>query len=492
MTNSIAKSTVLIESDPSTLIEDIISSTRLDPGHESYAIAKRGLSVFLGHMLEDSYPPMKVDPNTIDFFISEIDNMLTKQINEILHHPSVQKLESKWRSLKFLVDRVDFRENIRIEMLQAQKHELAQDFDDTPEIPKSGLYSLIYSNEYGVFGGQPYGLIIGDFSFSPKHQDIQLLNQIASVAAMAHAPFISNASPTFFSSDTFEDLPNLKDLKSLLEGPHMSSWHAFRANENSRYVGLCLPRFLLRLPYSEDSVPIRSFNFTENVTSKHSHYLWGNASVALATRIAESFANYRWCPHIVGPNSGGTIEDLPMHYFESMGVMNQKIPTEILLTERREFELADEGFIGLTFRKDSNSACFFSANSVQKPKIFAKTEEGSRSETNFRLGTQLPYMFIMTRLAHYIKVLQRESLGGYKDRNELQRDLNTWLSQYVSDMEDPAFGVRARRPLRRAQILVEDVESQPGWYRCRLQVQPHLKYMGSSFTLSLVGRLDKN
>jgi type VI secretion system protein ImpC len=376
-------------------------------------------------------------------------------------------------------------------MLNVSKADLLKDFDDAPEVVKSGLYRIAYSNEYGVFGGKPYGLLVGNFDFGAGPQDINLLSKVASVAAMAHAPFISNAGPQFFGEESHLTLPNLKDLKSLFEGPQYARWQSFRESEDARYVGLCMPRFLLRLPYGEKTVPVKTFNFNEEVVGQHDKYLWGHASIALATRVADSFAKYRWCPNIIGPQSGGSVETLPLHTYEAMGEIQNKIPTEILLTERREFELSEEGFIGLTFRKDTDNAAFFSANSVQKPKTFGNSPEGKAAETNFRLGTQLPYMMIMTRLAHYVKVLQREQIGSWKERSDLERELNGWISQYIADMDDPAPGVRSRRPLRSAQIKVEDVEGQPGWYRVNMKVRPHFKYMGASFTLSLVGKLDK-
>jgi type VI secretion system protein ImpC len=423
--------------------------------------------------------------------IAEIDKRLTSQVNEVMHHQEVQKLESSWRALKFLVDRVDFRENIRVEMLNVSKEDLLKDFEDSPEVVKSGLYRLVYSNEYGVFGGKPYGLLLGNYDFGPGPQDIDLLRKCASVAAMAHAPFIANASPEMFGEQNFLNLPNLKDLKSLFEGPQYARWHSFRESEDARYVGLCMPRFLLRLPYGEKTIPVKAFNFNEDVVGQHDKYLWGHASTAFATRVADSFAKFRWSPNIIGPQSGGAVEMLPLHQYEAMGEIQTKVPTEVMLTERREYELSEEGVIGLVFRKDADNAAFFSANSAQKAKFFGSTPEGKAAETNYRLGTQLPYMFIMTRLAHYVKVLQREQIGSWKERSDLERELNQWMSQYIADMDDPAPAVRSRRPLRAARVMVEDVEGQPGWYRCSLQVRPHFKYMGASFTLSLVGKLDK-
>ena len=474
-----------------SLLDEILAETKLKPSDEGYEVARRGVQAFITEMLAPAHAKDKIDKAAVDAMISEIDKRLSLQVNEILHHPAVQKLESAWRGLKFLIDRTDFRENIKVEMLSVTKEELLTDFEDAPEITKSGLYRLAYSNEYGVFGGKPYGMMVGNYDFGPGPQDVELLRKCASVATMAHAPFISNASPEFFGEPSFLKLPGLKDIKSLLEGPQYARWHSFRESEDSRYVGLCLPRFLLRLPYGEKTVPVKSFNFNEESVGKHDAYLWGHASVALASRVADSFAKYRWCPNIIGPQSGGAVENLPLHTFEALGELQNKIPTEILITDRREFELSEEGFIPLVFRKDADNAAFFSANSCQKPKMFGNSPEGKAAETNYRLSTQLPYMFVVTRLAHYLKVMQREQIGSWKERGDLERELNKWIGQYVADQENPAPQVRSRRPLRAAAIKVEDVEGQPGWYKCGLQVRPHFKYMGASFTLSLVGKLDK-
>ena len=474
-----------------SLLDEILSEAKLKPKDEGYDVAKRGVQAFITEMLAPHRSEERVDKALVDAMIAEIDKRLSSQVNEILHAKEFQKLEASWRGLKFLVDRVDFRENTRVEMLNVSKEDLQKDFEDAPEVTKSGLYKLVYSNEYGVFGGKPYGIINANYDFDVGPQDMDLLRKCASVAAMAHAPFIANAAPDVFGEQTFLKLPDLKDLKSLFEGPQYARWHSFRESEDARYVGLALPRFLLRLPYGEKTVPVKAFNFTEDVVGHHERYLWGYASVAMTSRVADSFAKFRWSPNIIGPQSGGAVENLPLHQYEAMGEIQTKIPTEVMLTERREYELAEEGFIGLVFRKDSDNAAFFSANSVQKPRFFGNTPEGKAAETNYRLGTQLPYMFIMTRLAHYIKVLQREQIGSWKEKSDLERELNHWMSQYSSDMDDPAPAVRSRRPLRAARVTVEDVDGQPGWYRCSLQVRPHFKYMGASFTLSLVGKLDK-
>ncbi len=251
------------------------------------------------------------------------------------------------------------------------------------------------------------------------------------------------------------------------------------------------PRFLVRLPYDPSNNPIKGFHYQEQTSADHHHYLWGNTAFLLATALTDSFARYRWCPNIIGPQSGGAIHDLPVHLFEAMGQLQAKIPTEVLITDRREYELAEEGFIALTMRKESDNAAFFSANSVQKPKVFPNTEEGRQAATNHRLGSQLPYLFIINRLAHYLKVLQREQLGAWKERQDLERELNGWIRQYVADQENPPAEVRSRRPLRSANVQVSEVEGETGWYQVKLAVRPHFKYMGASFELSLVGRLDK-
>ncbi|MBW1903298.1 MAG: type VI secretion system contractile sheath large subunit, partial [Deltaproteobacteria bacterium] len=419
------------------------------------------------------------------------DKKLSLQLDAILHHPEVQKLESAWRSLKFLVDRTDFRENIKLEIVNVSKDDLLEDFEDSPEVVKSGLYKTLYTAEYGQFGGKPYAAMIGNYDFGPGPQDVKLLQYVASVAAMSHAPFIASAGPQFFGLDDFNGLPNLKDLKSIFEGPQYTKWQSFRESEDARYVSLTLPRFLLRLPYGPDTQPVKAFNYQEDVSASHGDYCWGNAAFTFASRLTDAFAKYRWCANIIGPMGGGAVEDLPLHQFEAMGAVQTKIPTEVLISERREYELAEEGFVGLTMRKGSDNAAFFSANSVQKPKSFGISKEGKEAELNYKLGLQLPYMFVINRLAHYLKVIQRENIGTWKERADLEKELNTWIGQYVTEMDNPPPGARSRRPLRMAQITVEDVEGEPGWYRVGMKVRPHFKYMGAFFTLSLVGKLDK-
>ncbi|KFB99222.1 ImpC family protein [Trabulsiella guamensis ATCC 49490] len=475
----------------SSLLDEIMSQTRFQPDSESYDIARHGVTAFISALLQSDNDAEPIDILAVNTMIADIDERMGRQMDLIIHSPEFQELESFLRSLKLLVERADTRENIKICVVHATQEELFDDFEFAPEITQSGFYKHVYSSGYGQFGGEPVAAIIGNYAFKNTAADMKLLKYISTVSAMAHAPFLSSVSAEFFGLDTWAELPGIKDPGAIFEGPAYSKWRALRESEDSRYLGLTAPRFLLRQPYAPGENPVKSFNYREDVSCNHEDYLWGNTAFLLASNMAESFAKYRWCPNIVGPQNGGAVKDLPVHLYEAMGQLQAKIPTEVLITDRREFELAEEGFITLTMRKGSDNAAFFSANSVQKPKVFPNTPEGKEAETNYKLGTQLPYLFIISRLAHYIKVLQREQIGSWKERGDLERELNTWIRQYVADQENPPAEVRSRKPLRQAKIEVLDVEGEPGWYQVALSVRPHFKYMGASFDLSLVGRLDR-
>jgi type VI secretion system protein ImpC len=475
-----------------SLLAQIISETNITPNDEGYDAARLGIGAVIEEMLKPVNAEEKIRKPVVDRMIADIDRRLSAFMDNILHHEDFQSMESAWRGLKLLVDRTDTRENIFIEVLNVTKDELMDDFLDASEINQSNLYKQIYTAEYGQFGGQPVGTMIGNYYFGPSAMDMRLLEYIAQVATVSHAPFITAASPEFFGlKGSFERLPALKDLQDIFSGTRYTKWQSFRESEDSRYVGLTVPRFLLRQPYDPEENPIRAFVYKESVDDSHANFLWGNTAFAFATRITESFANYRWAANIIGPRSGGAVEDLPVHLYESLGDIEMKIPTEILISDRREYELAEQGFIALTMRKGSDNAAFFSANSCQKPKYFGISEAGKAAELNYRLGAQLPYLFIVSRLAHYIKVLQREHIGSWKERVDLERELNIWIRQFVADQENPSSDIRSRRPLRDANITVSDVEGDPGWYRVSMSIRPHFKYMGAYFTLSLVGKMEK-
>ncbi|MCW8092783.1 type VI secretion system contractile sheath large subunit [Alteromonas sp. ASW11-130] len=474
-----------------SLLDQIMNQANIPRTDESYDVAEKGVQAFIIEMLKGENKDERVRKSIIDEMIAEVDKKLGTQLDEILHNESFQKMESAWRSLDFLCKRTNFRENNKIHILNASKEDLALDFDDAAEISESGFYKNVYTKEYGTFGGEPYSSIIANYEFDHSSPDVKLLQSLASVGAMAHAPVLAAASPKMFGCNDIQDLPKLNDIASIFEGPQYAKWRSLRESEDARYIGLTLPRFLLRLPYDSKENPVKSFNYDESIDEDHNKYCWGNTAFALATRLNDSFEKYRWCPNIIGPQSGGAMEDLPLHQYETMGQIETKIPTEVLVSDRREFELAEAGFIPLTYRRGSDNASFFSANSIQKPKYFGISKEGKEAETNYKLGTQLPYMYVVNRLAHYIKVLQRENVGTTMERLDIQNQLNTWIKQYVADQDGASADVRARRPLRHAAITVDDVEGEPGFYRVGMQVRPHFKYMGADFTLSLVGKLDK-
>ncbi|MGY4281306.1 type VI secretion system protein ImpC [Bradyrhizobium sp. LM2.7] len=474
-----------------SLLDQILVQTKITPHDEGYDLARRGVAAFIAELVKLDRVSEQVNNALIDRMIAEIDRKISAQLDAVLHTDEFQQIESAWRGLKFVIDRTDFRQNIKVEVLSVSKDELLTDFEDSPEIVKSGLYKHVYAAEFGQFGGEPVAAMISAYEFGSGSQDVKLMRYMSATAAMAHAPVIASAAPEMFGVERHEDIAGLKDLQSIFEGPKYAKWNSFRDSEGARYFGLTLPRFLLRLPYGPDTVPTKAFNYQEASNGETNNYLWGNAAFAFATRLTESFAKYRWCPNIIGPQSGGAVENLNLHTYEAMGQLQSKVPTEVLISDRREFELAEQGFIALTMRKGSDNAAFFSANSAQRPRYFGNTQEGKAAELNYKLGTQLPYMFMLNRFAHYIKVLQRENIGSWKSREELQSELNDWIRQYVADQENPSADVRSRRPLRKAEIAVDDIEGEPGWYRVGLCLVPHLKYMGADFTLSLKGKLDK-
>jgi len=471
-----------------TILDDILVSARIDEHSADPAAIINGLRAMLRLSGLDA---ANASPALADYLISLIDSKISEQVNAILHHPDFMALESTWRGLRFLADRLDFSQNILLEYLNISKDDLLRDFQDSPEVVTSGLYRHIYTAEFGQFGGVPVAAVIADYTFTPSYQDMQLLQYAASVASMAHAPFFAAAGKEFFDLEEWRGLPDMKDLPGIFDAPRYTRWNSFRESPNSRYVGLTLPGFLLRLPYGEEDAPfVSSFNFTEEVLHEDA-FCWGNTAFVLAAKLGDSFAKYRWCVNIIGPDGGGRVENLPCGRHEAMWGIQDKIPTRAVITERRESELAELGFIPLAIGKMPHEAVYFSANSALKPKTFPKTTEGAAAEISFRLSTQFPYMMLMNRLAHYIKVLQRENMGTWREKNELARELNKWISQYVTAMDTPDALTRSRRPLRMAHVDVRDMENGASWYAVTLLARPHFKYMGVNFTLSLEGRLER-
>ncbi len=430
----------------------------------------------------------RVDKVLVDSVIAEIDRKISAQVDEILHHETFQKMESAWRGLKLLVSRTDFRRNTRIEVLNVSKEDLAADFETVPEPIQSGLFQHVYVDEYDQPGGEPIGAMIANYTFDNHPQDLGLLSNVSKIAAACHAPFIGAVGSKFLGLKTINELPLLPDVAPLFEKTEFAKWRSFRDSEDSRYVGLTLPRFLLRLPYGEDTKPAKTFNYEEQVKGEdHEKYLWGNASFAFATTLTQSFADNGWCVNIRGPQSGGVVDDLPLHFFEASGETTVKIPTEVLISDRREFELAELGLIPLSFYKNRDYGCFFSANSVQKPKKYLTAD----ATANSRLSSRLPYLFLVSRLSHYLKVIQRENIGAAKEKDELQKELKEWINTLVTEMKDPGPELKARCPLSKAQITVTDIADNPGFYNVEMMVRPHFQIEGIDVSLSLVSRLPK-
>lgn len=458
------------------------------PVVEGWSIEKTvaGLSMILQQAMQDNGGSPKVTIELLNALISKIDRRLSAQVDEILHEPTFQATESAWRGLKLLVDRTKFEGPNRnvIMFLDASKQELQSDFKNPRRTDK--LYKVVFLEEYAQYGGEPFGAILGNYSFGPSTPDVAMLERIAEIAEQGHAPFIAAAGPQFWGKESFTALPQLNDFRVA----NQPRWQQFRESRNSNYVGLTMPRFLLRHPYHPEENPIHSFNYRERVEDNHDKYLWGNTAFAFGTRLTESFSNYGWCPYIVGPLAGGTVPSLPIHKYESMGDKEVKSPTEILIPDPMLIDLSNEGFIPLVYKKGAASACFFYANSTQRPKEFGNTPEGKTAETNFKLGTQLPYMFLVCRLAHHIQVFQREQLGKGMNKEQMQLKLQQWVKQYISEMLDPDARTQAERPFRAIKITVNDVPGDPGWFSVGMQLQPHIKFCGAFFELSLVGSIE--
>ncbi|WP_439412902.1 type VI secretion system contractile sheath large subunit [Enterobacter ludwigii] len=447
------------------------------------------LGVFLEQLRQSGTQKVdKLDKALLDQMIGELDRQLSQDLDKILHHPEFQKVESLWRGVAHLISRADFRKNIRVELLDLSKDDLREDFEDAPEIIQSGLYQHTYVNEYDTPGGEPVAALISAYEFDASSQDIALLRNISKVAAAAHMPFIGSVGPAFFLKNTIEEVAAIKDVTNYFDRAEYIKWKSFRESDDSRYIGLTMPRVLGRLPYGPDTVPVRSFNYVEEVKGPdHDKYLWTSASFAFAANMVRSFENNGWCVQIRGPQAGGAVEDLPIHLYD-LGTGSQvKIPSEIMISETREFDFSNLGLIPLSYYKGRDYSCFFSANSTQKPALYDTPD----ATANSRINARLPYIFLMSRIAHYLKVIQRENIGTTKDRRVLEQELNRWLSGLVTEMTDPGDALQASHPLREGKVVVEDIDDNPGFFRVRLFAVPHFQVEGMDVNLSLVSKMPK-
>ncbi|MCS3421228.1 type VI secretion system contractile sheath large subunit [Pseudomonas yamanorum] len=446
------------------------------------------VSVFLELLKQSSHKVERLDKVLLDEHIASLDAQISRQLDTVMHHPEFQRVESTWRGVKSLIDQTDFRQNVRIELLDISKDHLVQDFEDAPEIAQSGLYLHTYTQEYDTPGGEPIAAAISNYEFSRSPQDIALLRNISKVSAAAHMPFIGSVGPAFFGKKSMEEVAAIKDIGNYFDRAEYIKWKAFRESDDSRYIGLLMPRVLGRLPYGPDTVPVRSFNYIESVKGPdHEKYLWTNASFAFAANMVKSFITNGWCVQIRGPQSGGAVTELPIHLYD-LGTGNQvKIPSEVMIPETREFEFANLGFIPLSYYKNRDYACFFSANSAQKPALYDTPD----ATANSRINARLPYIFLLSRIAHYLKLIQRENIGTTKDRRLLELELNKWVGGLVTEMTDPGDDLQASHPLRDAKVTVEDIEDNPGFFRVKLYAVPHFQVEGMDVNLSLVSQMPK-
>lgn len=422
----------------------------------------------------------------IEAQIKALDERLSAQVNEILHHEKFQKLEATWRGLKYLVSRAETGTQLKIRVLHATPQELLKDIENASDFDQSRLFKLVYEAEYGTYGGEPFGVLIGGYEFGKSNADLDLLMGLSNIAAAAHAPFIAAASPDLFGLPSFEKLGEPRDLAKLFE-TNMEKWNQFRDMEDSRYVGLCLPRMLMRLPYGRETDPIEEFDFEEDVDgTDSSKYLWGSAAFALAERITNAFSLYKWCAAIRGAEGGGLVEGLPLHKFRTAeGDIATKVPTEVSITDRREKELADLGFIPLVFCKNTNYAAFFGAPTVNRP----KTYDTDFANANARISAQLPYILAASRFAHYLKVIVRDKIGSFMTRDDVANFLNRWIMQYVLGKDDAGQELKAKFPLRDARVDVYDVPGKPGAYRAVVYVRPHFQLDELTASIRLVADL---
>ncbi len=427
----------------------------------------------------------KIDKVFLDGLISKIDDLIASQLDEILHNEAFQELESLWRSIAYLVDKTDFRSNIKLELLDVSKQELVDDFEDSSEVIQSALYKHVYTDEYDTPGGEPFTSMISPFEFNGGAVDISLLRNIAKVAAASHCPFLGNVGADFFGKNSMSDVIKIEDLENYMEKAEYIRWNSFRETEDSRYIGLAAPKFLLRLPYGENN-PVGSFQYQESVVGETSEqYLWGRAAFALSTNMSRSFKNNGWCVNIRGPEGGGKVENLPLHQYNIGQGLQTKIPSEVLLSETRELAMSELGFIPLSYYKNSDFACFFSANSAQKPKSY----DCNDATANAKINSRLPYIFLSSRLAHYLKVIQRENIGSTKNRVELEEELNRWISGLVTKMNNPGVELAATHPLKEANIKVVSIPENPGFYSVSMHAVPHFQIEGMDVKLSLVAQL---
>lgn len=476
-----------VQTQDADLLETIISDSNMVREESQRAWAKEIVSEFAKEVMEGQ---IKVSKNTeamINARIAELDRLITAQLNEVMHNEAFQKLEASWRGLNYLVQQTETSERMKVKVMNITKKELLKDMEKAPEFDQSAIFKKVYEEEFGMFGGHSYGVIVGDYNFGFGPQDMLLLEKISGVAAAAHAPFISAASPAMFNWDSFTELGGPRDIAKIFSSAEYAKWKTFRESEDSRYVGLTLPHVLMRLPYGSETIPVEEFNFEEDVDgTDHQKYLWGNAAYALAARMTDAFSKYGWCAAIRGVEGGGLVKGLPTHTFKTdEGEVALKCPTEIAITDRREKEFADMGFIPLVHCKGTDYAAFFSIQSANRPKVY----DSDLANANARLSAQLQYIMAVSRFAHYLKAMMRDKIGSFMSRTEAERFLNNWISNYVVLDDSAGQEIKARYPLREARIEVAEIPGKPGAYKAVAFLRPHYQLDELTVSLRLVAEL---
>ncbi len=427
---------------------------------------------------------------SINAMIAAIDEKLSAQINLILHNADFQKLEGAWRGLHYMVNNTESDEHLKIRVMDISKQELGKTLKRYKGAAwdQSPLFKKVYEEEYGQFGGEPFGALVGDYHFDQSPPDVELLGEMAKIAASAHAPFITGASPTLMQMESWQELANPRDLTKIFSTPEYAGWRSLRESDDSKYLGMCMPRFLARTPYGAKTNPVEEFDFEEDTAgADHSKYAWANAAYAMATNINRSYKQYGWGSRIRGIESGGAVENLPLHTFPTDdGGVDQKCPTEIAISDRREAELSKSGLLSLIHRKNSDFAAFIGSQSLNKPAEYDDPD----ATANANLAARLPYLFACNRFAHYLKCIVRDKIGSFKEKDEMQRWLNAWIMNYVDgDPVNSSEITKAQKPLAAAEVVVEEIEGNPGYYSSKFFLRPHYQLEGLTVSLRLVSKL---
>ncbi len=471
-----------------SLVDRILEEGKLARDKSQSKYAKDLVSEFATQILDEGMTVNKDTQQMLKDRIAQIDDLIVKQLNEVMHHSDFQKLEGSWRGLNYLVMNTETGTMLKLRLLNVTQNELLKDLEKAVEFDQSAVFKKVYEEEYGTHGGHPYSCLMGDFEFTRHPQDFKLLEKISEVAAAAHAPFIAAAHPKLFDLDSYTDLGVPRDLAKTFESLELIKWKSFRDSEDSRYVTLTLPRILMRLPYGIDTVPVQGFaSFEEDVDgSDHEKYLWGNSAYALAERITNAFALYKWCGAIRGVEGGGKVEGLPTHTFKTTdGDIALKCPTEVAITDRREKEISDQGMISLVHCKGTDYAAFFGGQTCNKPKVYNL----DAANANARLSAQLPYILAASRFAHYLKVIMRDKIGSFMSAGQVSSYLNNWIANYVLLSDEAGQETKAQFPLREARVDVSEIPGKPGCYKAVVFLRPHFQLDELTASIRLVAEL---